>query len=338
MGGGTGGAGGAPVANATLKQFANRKSVLDFAIEELNQLNRMVPMDARNNLDIHTKAVIEAEGSVASAIDANYPPLNGAGGRAGGMGGRGGSGGGPGTGAGGSSGDGGMCRKCSSKPDAPPSAVGGVDPDNGRGTGNNYGGNDGADQDDSVIHQQVGKAHLDVLKAAFVCDLIRVGTYQWSPGTNHVGFKQMPNSTGSFQHHPVSHRLGTGDTTVGTTPDGITNMYAHFLYNVQLWYFARHAENFAAWKTTVDGCGNSLLDFTCVPFVTEVRATGHERTDMPAMIIGGKQLGFAHNIYKSAATISINSFWGTIAQAYGYGATAPFAAPVAGIWAKPAGT
>jgi len=59
---------------------------------------------------------------------------------------------------------------------------------------------------------------------------------------------------------------------------------------------------------------------------------------MAAMIIGGKQLGFTHNLYK-AGQFSINAYWGTIAQAFGYTATtSPFAAPIAGIWTKPAGT
>jgi len=56
---------------------------------------------------------------------------------------------------------------------------------------------------------------------------------------------------------------------------------------------------------------------------------------MPAMLIGGKQLGFLHNRYV-ASSITINQLWGTIAQAFGYTSTdAPFAAPVAGFWAKP---
>ena len=56
---------------------------------------------------------------------------------------------------------------------------------------------------------------------------------------------------------------------------------------------------------------------------------------MPAMIIGGKQLGFVHNRYVPGS-ITINQLWGTIAQAFGHTSTAaPFAAPVAGFWTKP---
>src|SRR6185503_3673022 len=104
----------------------------------------------------------------------------------------------------------------------------------------------------------------------------------------------------------------------------------------QQWYFARHAEVLATWKTAVDGCGNSLLDFTCVPFLTEVRTLNHERSNMAAMIIGGKRLGFLHNRYVTDQ-MTTNQLWGTIAQAYGYTSTdPPFAPPVAGFWAAPA--
>ncbi|MFI5051298.1 MAG: DUF1552 domain-containing protein, partial [Gaiellales bacterium] len=212
-------------------------------------------------------------------------------------------------------------------------ATGKADPPGG--AGDPYA-NPAATEDDAPVHAQAGSAHLDVLKAAFICDLIRVGTYQWSPGTNHVGFKGMyPGDTNAmYMHHPMSHRIGTSQTVAAATVETL-DATARFLLNVQLWYFTRHAENLARWKNAVDGCGNNLLDFTCVPFLTEVRATGHERTSMPAMIIGGKQLGFLHDRHVTG-NFPINDFWGTVAQAFGHTSTdAPFGPPIAGFWAKP---
>ena len=56
---------------------------------------------------------------------------------------------------------------------------------------------------------------------------------------------------------------------------------------------------------------------------------------MPAMLIGGKQLGFIHDRYVTDK-FSVNQLWGTIAQAFGYTSTdAPFAPPLDGFWAKP---
>jgi hypothetical protein len=321
---GTGGAGGgAPprVADAMLKKLVGRRSVLDFAREELNQVSRLAPTDARNKLRIHTDAVLSAEASIVNAINSAYPNTGGAGGT--------GAGGGGGTGAGGPA-----CA-CATTPGPPPpaSVMGKADPPGG--AGYPYG-NPAATEDDAPVHAQAGSAHLNILKAAFICDLIRVGTFQWSPGTNHVAFKGLyPNEPNAiYMHHPLSHRINTVDTVAAATLEAL-NPVAQFLFNVQSWYFLRHAENFAGWKNAVDGCGNNLLDFTCVPFLTEVRATSHERASMAAMIIGGKKLGFIHDRYV-AASITINQLWGTIAQAFGYASTdAPFAPPVDGFWAKP---
>ena len=128
---------------------------------------------------------------------------------------------------------------------------------------------------------------------------------------------------------PRGPRASAASTVSALNPNAI------FLFNVQVWYFSRHAEVFADWKASVDGCGNSLLDFTCVPFLTEVMACGHERNNMAAMLIGGKQLGFLHDRYVNTP-ITINQLWGTIAQAFGSTSTdPPFAPPVAGFWQQP---
>jgi len=322
---GTGGAGGsssAPVADATLKKLVGKKSVLDFALEELNQVRQLAPSEARNKLSNHSDAILSVETQIANAIN-KYPTPGGAGGTTG-TGGAGGTGGNGGPTCGGG---------CTTKPSAPPDITG--NPDWNTGFHGDYSMTYGT-MDESTVHAAVGAAHLGVLKAAFICDLIRVGTFQWAPGFNHVAFGGLyPNDTRPYEHHPTSHKIGGAEVTSGVTPADL-NVNAAFLYNVQLWYYARHAENLATWKTAVDGCGNGLLDYTCVPFLTEVTQNSHERSNMAGMIIGGTKLGFQHGRYVTG-NFSINQFWGTIAQAYGYTSTAaPFAAPLDGFWAKPA--
>jgi len=331
---GTGGGGGSappPVADALLKKLVGRRSVLDFSIEELNQVKRLAPSAARSKLAIHTDAVVAAETALASAINA-YPAASG------GAGGATGSGGAAGSGMSGMGGMGGnadptcvaMCPRPSVMP--PPNVMGLSDRSGGDG---NFYGRPMAMQDDAPLHQMVGQLHLSILKAAFTCDLIRVGTFQWASSTTHVGFALYPNTTQPYMHHPTSHKINTVDTIAATTLAGM-NDTVNFLFNVHSWYFARHAETFAGWKNSLDGCGNNLLDHTCVPFLSDVPAVGHERTNIPAMLIGGKQLGFAHDRYV-AGKFTINQFWGTIAQAYGYTSTdLPFAAPIPDLWAKPA--
>lgn len=55
-------------------------------------------------------------------------------------------------------------------------------------------------------HERIGRLHFSVVKAAFRCDLTRVVTFQWSPGTNHVSFGGMwdPGPALFRVHHRVS--------------------------------------------------------------------------------------------------------------------------------------
>jgi uncharacterized protein DUF1552 len=321
-GSGGGGASGGPprAADAILKKLVGKRSVLDFAIEELNHVKRLAPSEARNKLSNHTDAVVSVEGQIVNAINARYPSSGG--------GGSTGSGGAAGAGGSGDPGCGGACPK----PAPPPPTMGFADYTTG-GHGSFDDPTRGA-TDDAARLAEVGKLHLDVLKAAFICDLIRVGTNQWAPGTNHTGFTFYPGDPRPYQHHAVSHRTNGGSVLLGSTPEQLTEAI-EFLYKVQVWYFARQAENLASWKNAVDGCGNRLLDYTCVPFLTEVEQLNHNRSNIPAMLIGGKQLGFQHDRYVTG-TFTINELWGTIAQAFGHTSTdPPFAAPIPGFWAKP---
>ena len=366
----------APPADQMLTNLASRRSVLDFAKTEIDILRTMAPGEARMKLDTHFEAIKQMEDSVAASIDAYTPGRCGGGtggmggsmgvggmggsttgrGGAGGAAGRGGTGGGSagaggrgGTGgasggAGGAVGTGGMGGSgppppgCKASMVAPSSSVGVKDPMTG--AGNNYNDPTRGATEDATNLGVVGKAHMSVLKAAFICDIVRCGTMLWAPGTNHVGFRGLfPGSTTTvYQHHPQSHKIYTSDTEGASTVSGL-NASAQFLFQVQLWFFKQLADNLKEWKTTYDGFGNSLLDYTVLPYLTEVRATSHERNQMPAMIIGGKQLGFAHNRYVTGS-FTCNQFWGLIGPSVGHTATtAPFApvpSGLSGLWTRPA--
>jgi hypothetical protein len=137
-----------------------------------------------------------------------------------------------------------------------------------------------------------------------------------------------------YKHHPMSHRINTADTLAASTVAAL-NPIAQFLFNAHTWFFSRQAEALVDWKSSLDGCGNRLLDFTCVPLLTEVAATSHEHARLPAMIIGGKALGFTHGRYVTD-TININQFWGTVAQGFAHTSTdAALGTPVPGFWSKP---
>lgn len=156
--------------------------------------------------------------------------------------------------------------------------------------------------DDSEVHRAVIEAHAAVLLAAFQCDIIRVATFQFSPGTNHVSFKGLwpddPNRIA--MHHPVSHGGGFLQGAAGADPSGLGSadrQRYEFLANVQTWYNQRLADFLINLKGTDDGFGGSLLDNMVIPYVTEVGESNHSRRGKPAFLFGGKNLGLQHGAY-----------------------------------------
>jgi hypothetical protein len=310
-----GGTGGAPVADAMLKQLIGKRSALDFALDEIGRLKGMVPSDARNKLQNHYDAIASVETGLTSTITTRYPTVTG-------------------TGRG----------TCATKPSSPPNIQG--MPDYTSGNHGNYGTPTNGSTNDKETHQTVGRLHMEVFRAAFLCDIIRCGTFSWAPATSHVGFQGLypGDDVGIYQHGAVRASTGSGLPTQGTTPDQITSPAVRFMFNVETWYFARQAENLKLWKDAVDGFGNPLLDTTIIPFVTESADYTSVHSNIPAMLFGGKKLGMAVGQYKTG-NFTVNSLWGTIAPAFGYDPTAapdysptaaPLRAPIPGLWAKPA--
>jgi hypothetical protein len=277
-----------PNAAALARARANKKSVLDFSLSELARLKTLAPASQGQLIDAHGAAIRQLE----TQIDA--------------MGGIGM----PGTTTGG----------CTA-PMAPSTTLaGGVDDGKNH---NNYGGaasNQYAPTADQTTHQAVGEAHMAIITAAFQCDLTRIGLFQWSPGTNHVGFSGMypGQPTLIMQHHPTSHRITAQSQIVSTNPD------AEFLVAVEIWYMQRLAELLTRLKTTkdiLDPAGGSLLDNTVVPHVTEVADTTHVHRPMPLTIFGGKNLGFVGGQYLNFPNRAYNDYWLSILSAFGVALT-----------------
>lgn len=318
---------GTGTASAMLNNLRGRKSVLDYCLRELKRLRDLSPGDQRPKIDSHTAAIQDMEAAVVKQIsDASS---------AGGAGGSGGGGGGV------------ACTV----PAAPAASLKGQ-----KGSAFNYGeGNEDTSTSDEAIHEQVGNAHAAIILAAFQCDLVRVATFQWSPGTNHVSFKGLYPATpeGSFMHHPMSHRQGAqsffnGPVMTGT--DKNASLY-QFLVGCQTWYNTKTAAILQNFKNAKDAFGNSILDYTVVPFLTEVGDPSHARGPKASMIFGGKALGmkggqFLNFESRSRPQVDV---WLTVAQALANNATPLNLLPAAeekfnrsgaavinGLWAAPA--
>ncbi len=256
--------GATPENQATaLKALKMRKSVLDFALSELGQLKTLAPGAEAPKIELHAEAIRKVEQQLAGQIA-----------------------------------NGGVGAQACMVPDKPA--------DNLTGKKGNDAYRENVNTDDSPTHKAVAEAHAAIMIGAFQCDLIRVGTFQFSPGTNHVSFKGLwPNDPNRIaMHHPVSHAgafLGGASTA---DPSGLAaedkNRY-DFLANVQTWYNQRLADMLKKLKMAKDAFGASLLDYTVVPYVTEVAQSNHSRSPKPAFLFGGGKLGLKHGTFQNFA-------------------------------------
>jgi hypothetical protein len=170
---------------------------------------------------------------------------------------------------------------------------------------------------DEALHQQIGELHMSIIRAAFVCDLTRVATFQWSPGTNHIAFKGIhpANPNGIYTHHPVSHQVG--DSEIFETDPTKRSANVQFLGNVEIWYNTRMSELVNLLKSTKDIYGNALLDNTVVPYLSEVSRATHARDNLPISIFGGKNLGFKGGQFLAFPNRPFTDVWLSILEAFG---------------------
>jgi hypothetical protein len=301
---------------AALKALRAKKSVLDHSIRELDGLRTLAPASEFDKIDSHATAVRSLEKELSASIDA-----------------------------------GGESTNTCAVPAEPDASLKGQ-----TGSKFNYGeGNEVSATSDEDIHERIGKAHAAIILAAFQCDIIRAATFQWSPGTNHVSFKgRYPaDPERSFMHHPMSHRIGSSSFFNGTPQTGTSadaSLY-QFLVSINTWYNEKTADILQTFKDAKDGWGNSILDYTVVPYVTEVGDPSHSRGPKASMIFGGKALGMKGGQFldfQNNTRPQVDVYL-TCAQAL-LGHDDPLAAlpeetekfdrtnagPIAGLWEKPA--
>lgn len=230
------------------KLLAQKESVITYLKSDLARLQTLVPSSEKDRIAAHTDAISQLEATLQTTY-------------------------------------GGSPSKCT-KPDAPKSftntTTGMQSSDN---VSNDLGGVDYyvPNQPTSHPHLDLGQAQLRLIKAAFLCDMCRVATFMWSPGTNWVVFPgtfqggTIPGRTSS-PHHPPSHYNASTDTQ---TPG--------WLGQINQFYSTATAAILQEFATTPDVDGNMLLDNTVVVYLTEVaRAYDHNQQNVPLIIFGGK--------------------------------------------------
>ena len=319
--------GGTGGTNQAIAMLQCRKSVLDHSTNQLTRLRGLAPGSERSKIDFHAEAIRRVELMISDQIK-----------------------------------NGSMTPAMCVKPPEPSMTLLGKTGSRGdyRSTPTT------SSTDDSPIHEMIGKTHMEIIRTAFLCDLIRVATFQWSPGTNHVSFRDlMPNNPGILMHHPTSHLINqsswslTAPTSSGNVPapSALQMDVLQFLANVQTWYNQKMADILVTFKNSTDIFGGNLLANTVIPYVTEVAETNHSKSSLPAIIFGGSALGMRGGQWQSVNRPH-NDLWLTIAQAY-FKTTSPLSrlpasfqfgnpavtltntfqrtgvAPIPGLWAMP---
>lgn len=164
-------------------------------------------------------------------------------------------------------------------------------------------------QRDDEKHDRIAQLHFSLIKAAFRCDLTRVITFQFSPGTNHVSFGGLwPPDPMLFKvHHTTSHDPDTPDTL-------------EFLTRIELWYAERVSKFITELAAAPDASGTPVLDNMLLPYVTEVGARYHNWDNMPFLLFGGKNTKLKGNqVWTNGGKglRSTNDLWSACAAYYG---------------------
>lgn len=149
----------------------------------------------------------------------------------------------------------------------------------------------------------VMEAHQAVLTAALQCDLTRVATFQLAAGTGAVAFRGLwPDDPERLvRQRYAAMRGGMLGLAAWTDPLGLTTEDANnyeFMAAVYTWYSARLANWLRVLKESRDVFGASLLDYTVVPYVTEVALPNKARNPKPACLFGGSKLGLKHGTFR----------------------------------------
>ncbi len=285
-----------------------RKSVLDYSLRELAHLRKLAPLSERDKIDAHATSVRKLEAQLSEQL----------------------AGGGHGV----------DCR-------VPPLPDRGLTGRSGDALTVDYQFPE-ANTSDEATHEAVGKAHAAILRAALACDIVRVATFQWAPGTNHVSFAGLdPNDPKTiWMHHPLSHRVGEASFFNGPRPDASAYVW-DAMVNANRWYFQKTADIIDDFRLEVDPLdpdGGSLLDRCVIPMITEVAEASHTRDGHAAIVFGGTKLGLVGGQFQSVSGLH-NRLWVTVAQAFlGTNAMSELASevyvkdgvsPIPGLWVAP---
>jgi Protein of unknown function (DUF1552) len=158
---------------------------------------------------------------------------------------------------------------------------------------------------DEAQHEMVSRQQLQIIKAAFLCDVTRVATFSFAHGNSFIRFqkilKDFPND--SAGHHDISHE----GSAVAISAQAAADKY----------YSERMAELLNDMKATPEGTG-TMLDNTLVVYFSEVSiGADHNHQNMPVLMFGAKSLGLNRSSHLKYGGRYMSDVWAATATAFG---------------------
>ncbi|MEM9190598.1 MAG: DUF1552 domain-containing protein [Myxococcota bacterium] len=151
-------------------------------------------------------------------------------------------------------------------------------------------------------HGPIGRAHLDIIRTAFQCDLTRIATFGWAAGNSHINFSRLIDVE-NRGHHNITHS---------------GNNRAHDESAIHLWYCEQMAEMVRSFRDTPDIDGRSLLDNTLIVVFSEIRLGRHSFDNVPIQLFGGAGGRLEGNRKLSYDSRSTNDLWVAISNMMGH--------------------
>ncbi len=133
----------------------------------------------------------------------------------------------------------------------------------------------------------IGKDQMDLISAAFACDLTRVATLQWGTAQAGTGFEPWVDGdwSGETSHHGISHAACPSSET---NPSSGQTAALDKLSRINTWFAQQLAYLGTSLAAIDDGNGQTALDNTAILWVSEVsEGPDHRFTDMPYVLLGG---------------------------------------------------
>lgn len=148
--------------------------------------------------------------------------------------------------------------------------------------------------DEARIHRNddfplIGRAQMDLIGAAFACDLTRVATLQWGTAQAGTVFETWVDADWSDlpekYHHGISH---AACSSAEKNPSASQIAALDKLTRVNTWFAEQLAYLANKLAAIDDGDGQTALDNTAILWVSEIsEGPDHKFTNMPYVLMGG---------------------------------------------------